>query len=150
MKILVTVGTSSFERLIKAVDKQIPANKYQLTCQISDGKYQPINHKFFHFSDKFPSLIADADIVITHGGAGTIFQLLELQKKIIVVPNLDRIDKHQTDLASFVSDNHYAIVCNNLDQLAYDLEQCIHFTPASYQKDDFFMADDLINYFSSE
>ncbi|MGB1261966.1 MAG: PssE/Cps14G family polysaccharide biosynthesis glycosyltransferase [Cognaticolwellia sp.] len=148
MKILVTVGTSSFDRLIKAVDKEILDDQYQVTCQISDGTYKPKNHDFFHFSDQFPELLEQADIVITHGGAGTIFQLLDMKKKIIVVPNLDRVDKHQTDLATFVCNEGYAIVCNDLGQLQQKLKQCLIFKPNTYHKEEFFMADELMHYFS--
>jgi beta-1,4-N-acetylglucosaminyltransferase len=149
MKLLVTVGTSLFDSLIKAVDTQIDGNDYQVTCQIGVGKYQPVNHARISFSNEFDALLEDADIVIAHAGAGTIFKLLEMGKKILVVPNLERVDKHQSDLAEFVSTSGYGIVCLDLTKLAEHLQEAIEFKANKYQKDAFFMADEIISYFTS-
>ena len=54
MKILVTVGSSSYESLIQAVDiaaETLPKNKY--IFQISNGIYKPSNGSYFSFTNKF-------------------------------------------------------------------------------------------------
>ncbi len=151
MNILVTVGSSPFESLIKAVDLQLSNTEFTLTCQIATGTYQPRAHSFLRFSDQFPRLIEQADVVITHGGAATVFELLEIVKqtgkKVLLVPNLDRIDQHQQDLAHFVERNHYAGVCWSLERLSASVRECIGQTFKPYQKDSFFMADDILTYF---
>jgi beta-1,4-N-acetylglucosaminyltransferase len=150
MKILVTVGTSPFDRLIKAIDEQISTQKYDITCQISNGNYIPTNHQYFRFDNAFKLRIQQSDIVITHGGAGTVFQLLEMNKRIIVVPNMDRVDNHQMDLADYIQNNNYGIVCRNTNDMDGCIRHCLSYLPKTYQKTTFFMTQDIIEYFSSE
>jgi beta-1,4-N-acetylglucosaminyltransferase len=149
MRILVTVGTSPFDRLISMIDEKVSSKTYDITCQISSGNYIPKHHQHFRFSDAFRLKIQQSDIIITHGGAGTVFQLLEMNKKIIVVPNLDRIDNHQLDLAEFIQSNNYGIICRDIDAIDDCITQCLNFAPKTYQKTTFFMADDIVKYFSS-
>lgn len=150
MKILVTVGTSSFDPLIKQID-QLLANhpqtdNWDFTCQIGNGDYQPTaNH--FRFEDNFLQYIEAADVVITHAGAGTVFELLDRGKKLLAVPNFYRLDKHQQDLARYIEQSNYGAVCWSLPDLADTLAQCINSTFKPYQKDAFFMVDDLLAYF---
>jgi beta-1,4-N-acetylglucosaminyltransferase len=88
--------------------------------QVSNGKYVPVNHKYYKFMDQsaIETKYKEADIIITHVGAGTIYKLLELGKKFIVVPNLERIDKHQRDIADYISREKYAFVAYNFNQLS--------------------------------
>ncbi|MDP5213582.1 glycosyltransferase [Pseudoalteromonas tunicata] len=148
MKILVTVGTSVFDGLIQAVDEQFSAEIFSITLQIAEGQYRPVNHTFFKRSKDFEHHLSEADIVITHGGAGTIFKLMEMEKPFIAVPNLERVDPHQLDLAQFVEENQYGLVCRDLSMLKEIFDSLSSFKRKVYQKDAFFMADDIIDYFS--
>jgi UDP-N-acetylglucosamine transferase subunit ALG13 len=148
MKILVTVGTSAFNSLIKAVDEQLKPKDYQVICQIADGSYKPQKHNYLSFSNNFDDLIDFVDIVITHGGAGTIFNLLERGKKLLVVPNLERIDKHQMDLCNFIDINDYGVICPDLKKLLSQLKYSLKHKPKKYQKEEFFMANDIVKYLS--
>jgi beta-1,4-N-acetylglucosaminyltransferase len=144
--IFVTVGTTTFDQLIEAVDTQLVDAKFDVTCQIANGKYMP-KIKHLRFCDDFSRRLAVADVVITHGGAGTVFELLEQGKKMVVVPNLFRVDKHQTDLAKHVEQNNFGVVCWALEDLADCLQRCIDTTFNPYTKDPFFMAGELLEYF---
>jgi beta-1,4-N-acetylglucosaminyltransferase len=147
MKIIVTVGSSAFNQMIEAVDQQLAGQGYAVTCQIADGSYQPRHHAFFTFADDLQQRFADADMVITHGGAGTVFELLEMGKKIVVVPNLYRLDKHQQDLAQYIEAQGYGTVCHQLERLLESVRLCQNSEFEIYKKDPFFMADDLFQYF---
>jgi UDP-N-acetyl-D-mannosaminouronate:lipid I N-acetyl-D-mannosaminouronosyltransferase len=118
MNIFVTVGHTHYNSLFKAVNEQLNNREYTVVNQISDGDYLPNNHEYFTFTQKVDEYIDQADIVITHAGAGSVYHLLELGKAIVVVPNFDRVDEHQKDLADFVSFNNYATVCRDLSTLA--------------------------------
>ena len=122
MKILVTVGSSHFNNLIKHVDQFIPSDEFDVTCQIADGSYIPKNHNYFRVSDSIEHEFEKADIVITHAGAGSVFYLLELAKKMIVVPNCDRVDDHQLDLAEYVEKNNLANVCYQLTEIMASID----------------------------
>ncbi|MCF7519552.1 PssE/Cps14G family polysaccharide biosynthesis glycosyltransferase [Pseudoalteromonas sp. L21] len=144
MKILVTVGSSSFDSLIRAVDQAATKlTAFSFTFQIGTGGYKPQNGNSFARSNEFSSVLADADIVITHAGAGTVFELLELNKKMIVVPNFDRVDKHQSDLALYIERNNYALVCHDVNHIESHIEGIIAYEPVPYSKESFFLADEL-------
>jgi beta-1,4-N-acetylglucosaminyltransferase len=147
MKVFVTVGTTPFDQLIEAVDLQFKTQKYDISCQIAGGSYQPSNHSFFSFSDRYKTQCNQADLVITHGGGATVFELLENGQKIVLVPNLFRVDKHQQDLAQFVESQGFGVVCWQLDQLASCVELALRNEFKPYHKEPFFMADDLLQYF---
>lgn len=119
--IFVTVGTTTFESLIKAVDKA--KLKGKVIIQKAGGKYQPQNYEFFDYTDNFDDYIKKADIVITHGGAGTLFKLLALGKKIIGIANEERKDLHQWDILKKLSQEKYLIWCQELDQIPQAVEK---------------------------
>lgn len=146
MKIFVTVGSGSFDQLIEQVDKTLLAPQFEVCCQIGSGSYLP-HQSHFTFSDDFSGYVDDADVVITHAGAGTVFELLEKQVKLLVVPNQFRLDKHQQDLAHFIAEHNYAQVCWQLEQLADLLVASYDSDFVRYQKEPFFKADDLRQYF---
>ncbi len=138
-KILVTVGTTSFDLLIESVDI-IAASKtgYEFLFQKANGDYLPKNGAYFEFTDTINDLYDQSSVVITHAGAGTIYRLLELGKKIIVVPNLERIDKHQSDIAEFMSKNGHLLVAWTTEELDDAISSCGNFEPIPYLKKEFF------------
>lgn len=147
MKILVTVGSGCFNQLIEAVDRQLNNPSYEVLCQVASGGYQPKNHRFYEFKDDFKSDLLAADLVITHGGGATVFELLECRKKTVVVPNLFRVDSHQLDLAEYIEREKLAVVCRDLSNLASAVEQCIVAELETYQKEPFFMGNSVLQFF---
>jgi beta-1,4-N-acetylglucosaminyltransferase len=115
--IFITVGSTAFDPLIKQVDEISTDMKEEIICQIADGKYIPKNCQYFRYKLDLEKEYSDADLVICHGGAGTLFNLMKLNKKVIAVPNLVRKDKHQTDLIDALSGENYIIVCYDLSEL---------------------------------
>lgn len=101
--IFVTVGThrQGFERLIKEVDDLAGKNliRDNFLIQIGNAKYIPKNCKWFHFiePEKFDGLCKKANIVITHGGVGSIITPLKYNKPIIAVPRLKKFNEHTDD-----------------------------------------------------
>jgi beta-1,4-N-acetylglucosaminyltransferase len=138
MKIFITVGTTPFDALIRFCDENLDA-ALVVTMQISnDASYIPKRFDSFKFTKDIISCYQDADIIITHAGAGTIFTLLEMGKRIIVVPNLDRDDSHQKDLAGVVERNKWGLVCWSNQDLAELVMSAQHFTMTPYQRQEFF------------
>jgi beta-1,4-N-acetylglucosaminyltransferase len=93
---LLSVGTTKFEGLVRTADALLP---HDGLFQIADGKYLPRNHPYVRFTRNLRRLISEADFVICHAGTGVLFQCLQLNKKVICVPNLERSDKHQLEIA---------------------------------------------------
>ncbi len=138
MRIFITVGTTPFDKLIRFCDENLdPA--LEITIQISKAaSYVPKRLDYFEYVSDVISYYQRADLVITHAGAGTIFTLLEMGKRIIVVPNLDRDDSHQKDLASMVSQKGWGLVCWRHEDLPKLIAQSDRFQMVPYERREFF------------
>ena len=137
MRVLVTVGTTRFDSLIKYIDEVFAESPIKFTFQIADGKYKPVNFPFFTFSNDIDVHYRESDLVICHAGAGTIYKLLEISKKIIIVPNTERTDNHQLDIAAYMGANGYAITVTDFSLLKYTIEEISQVRLVPFEKHDF-------------
>jgi len=67
-----------------------------------------------------PSLLQDmreADLIICHCGAGTILEVLSLQKKAVGVINPILMDNHQKELADAMSERNMMIISSDPSDL---------------------------------
>lgn len=125
MNVLVTVGTTSFDPLVEAIDTGPFADKALL--QIADGDYQPRSARWFKFDKNIQKHIDNADVVVCHAGAGSIYNLLERGIVPLVVPNTIRRDQHQLEIARWLAKKQYAVVAMNVSEVNRKL--------ADYQND---------------
>ncbi|WP_281544098.1 PssE/Cps14G family polysaccharide biosynthesis glycosyltransferase [Grimontia sp. SpTr1] len=150
--ILVTVGTYSFDSLIRKVDHIRDAD-YNFSIQYGSGEYVPRNHDSFSYSSDFDSQIECSDLVITHAGAGNVYSLLERNKKIVVVPNLQRVDDHQKELALFIESEFLGEVCYDVNEIEVHLKRALYTSYNHYAKVDFFIGlqlhDELHDFFDN-
>lgn len=151
IKCLVCVGTSSFDSLLKIIDG-IRIDNLEITIQYGTSSYVPVNHKSFKWCDDFIKYASEFDFIITHAGAGTVYGLLELSAKLLVIPNLERVDHHQLELAKFVDENKYGYVCYDLSDLELMMVQ---FTIGKlylnqYEKEDFFFTERILEVIKNE
>lgn len=135
MKILITVGTTPFDSLIRFCDENLDMS-LDVTMQISIGaSYIPKRFVCFKFANDILKHYREADVVITHAGAGTIFTLLEMGKRIVVFPNLDRDDRHQQDLAAVVGHRRWGIVCWRFEDLPEIIASAADFRMTPYENE---------------
>ncbi|XP_014210134.1 UDP-N-acetylglucosamine transferase subunit ALG13 homolog [Copidosoma floridanum] len=132
-KIFVTVGTTKFDDLIKTITtdevlQELSKKGYsEMIMQIGRSHVEPDCTKRcgFHRIEVFnlkPSLQEDmqtADLIISHAGAGSCLEALELSKPLIVVTNDRLMDNHQLELAEqLYKDGHLLYTnCKGLTQL---------------------------------
>lgn len=147
MNILVTVGTTSFESLVKHADN-LPSC-YNVLIQAFNSGHICKNAKLIDYIDDIDTAYLNADIVVTHAGAGSVYRLLELGKKIIVVPNFERVDKHQEDIAYFVEEQGYSLVLWDVSLLKKVLIECEEFEPSPYVPDAFFKVEEIAEIINS-
>lgn len=131
--ILVTVGTQKFpfNRLLKKVDELVAEKVITepVVAQIGQSTYKPQNCKWVSFLEEQPfnELIQKCDILITHGGIGTITKGLTMKKKIIIVPRMkefrEHVDDHQIEIGDEFSKMQYTLTCKDIDQLDVCLKQ---------------------------
>ncbi|MBW3003729.1 hypothetical protein KY337_04140 [Candidatus Woesearchaeota archaeon] len=120
MKIFVTVGNGKFEKLVKKIDELVGSGrlKDEVVMQIGRGDYKPQHCKFFDFAPSLAKYETAADIVISHGGPGCIFEILDMRKRLIGVPNVERTDPmHQVEYLRAISNTGSLILCEDIDHI---------------------------------
>jgi beta-1,4-N-acetylglucosaminyltransferase len=132
--IFVTVGTNDFESLIASVDKLPSKINEEIICQVGNNKYLPSNCEYFRFRNSLEPYFNKASLVITHGGAGTLFRLLELRKKVIAVDNFECQGLHQRELLKKLADKGYILWCNNMEKLEKLIIEMRHLSFNLYNK----------------
>ena len=116
--VLVSVGSTYFDEMIERVDNYFinHPGKIEIIYQIGSGKYIPRSGVSFQFTDNFDSLLANADLIITHGGV-TVMEAVSLKKSIIAVPNFNIRGDHQTLFLRNVSKLMNIQVAWTIDQI---------------------------------
>ena len=123
--IFVTVGTTQFDRLIETIFSE-QSNVLQTMRECFDvekiivqaGRSQKptklpthVQVEFYQYKDSIAKDMEQADLVISHAGAGTIMQGLEAQKKLLVVVNEDLMNNHQLEIAHQMEKENYLLHC---------------------------------------
>jgi beta-1,4-N-acetylglucosaminyltransferase len=131
MRIFVTVGTTRFDQLIDHILEQKFIHSLDeigveyLTVQHGNSPVSPVHNHNINIYNFKPSLqqdIAESDIVISSGGAGTILEVLELQKDLIVLVNETLQDNHQKELVEKLSEQGFLTV-TTLSTLSDELKR---------------------------
>ena len=144
--ILVTLGTQdkSFERLLKAVDKEIINGniKDEVIVQAGYTKYESKNMKVFDYVEEedFKEYVKKCDLMITHAGVGTILNAMENGKKIIVAPRLSKYKEHNNDhqieIAEEFEKEGYVIYLKNMKDLGETIKNIKKFKPRKLEHND--------------
>ena len=156
--ILVLLGTqkNSFNRLLQAIEELIENGiiKERVLVQAGYTKYKTDKMKIFDMisSEELDNLIDKANIVITHGGVGSIIRALKKKKKVIAVPRLhkfsEHVNDHQRQIVEVFRSKNYIIGVQNLEDLGDAINQIDEFKPNDYKSDNQKMIsiiDDFIN-----
>lgn len=137
--ILVTLGTQTqkFYRLLDYIENS--NIKDEIIVQAGGSfDYKSKKMKIFKFVDydEMADLIKRCDLVITHGGTGSIIMPLQHQKKVIACARLEKykehINNHQTEIVSVFAEGGYLLELNeenNLDDLIANIK---NFKPKKY------------------
>lgn len=121
--IFVTIGTQqqNFNRLFDYINNLETSEKIIVQKGKSNYKLNKniISYDFLSYKEMEQNL-KKARIVITHGGGGTIFKALSLNKKIIVVPRLEKykehINNHQLEFSAYLKEKNYCFVVENEEE----------------------------------
>ena len=136
--IFITVGTGEFDKLVKQIDSLVGRGriKKKVLIQIGRSKYKPKNCKYFDFAPDLDKYYEKASLVISHGGPGTVFEILDKGKKLIAVPNRDRTDpRHQVEFLEGISKESKALLyCNYYNKIGSFIEIAKKFKFTKYKK----------------
>ena len=140
--IFVTLGTNdnSFERLLKAIDKEIEKGtiKDKVIVQAGCTKYESKNMEILDLipREEFDRLISECDLLITHGGVGSILTGVNNGKKVIAVPRLAKYKEHGNDHQLQIVDNFserkYILAVKDLNKLGKTIEKAKTFKPKKF------------------
>ena len=137
--VLVTLGTQkqSFKRLLDYIEESNLAD--EIIVQAGHTKYESKKMKIFDFIDyeTMDEYLKKADLVITHGGTGSVVTPLKLGKKIIGCARLSKfgehVDDHQTELVGIFADEGYILEIKDGETLDYILKRLETFKPKEYK-----------------
>ncbi len=131
--IVITLGSQKFQfnRLLAAVDRLIAEGKIteEVFAQTGSSTYVPKHFKSEAFLNRpqFNEMVERADLVITHGGAGSIVTALKLGKRVIAVPRRrayhEHVDDHQLDIIRRFVDEGKIVGCEDPEDLFTAIEK---------------------------
>lgn len=127
----VTVGTipNDFSRLLTKIDELIEHGIIEGKVFVQKGysKYLPENCEYTDFLDinEFEKQVKESNIIISHGGVGTLMTALKYGKKVIVVPRYRKFkeikDDHQLEITRELEREGKIVALYDID----DMEKAI-------------------------
>lgn len=110
--VFVTVGTQKqdFSRIFKLVENSKELQNEEINAQVGYSNFKSEKINVFNFVDPviYSEMVENAEIVICHGGVGSIFDALLKKKKVIAVPRLKKYGEHVND--------HQEEICEALEK----------------------------------
>ncbi len=156
--ILVSLGTQdrSFVRLLEAVEKQIKLGNIHERVVVQAGftSFHSDHMEIFDMipNEEFHKLLMECDVLITHGGVGTIVDALKAHKKVIAAARLQKYhehkNNHQKQIIHEFAKRHYLLELDDFDELGEVLLKAKTFEPKAYVSHTNLFANHLSEYIS--
>ena len=133
--IFTSVGTSKlpFNRLVRAVDDLARISTDTFVTQIGYSTYEPQYAQWFRFDtpNRMQEWITEANVVITHGGCGIIFDCVRAGKRIVACPRLAEFGEAvnpQRELVTYLAEQGVLVALDDVADLALAIEQARRMT----------------------
>ena len=140
--ILVTLGTNdkSFVRLIKKIEELIIEGfiTEEVVVQAGFTRYDSKHMRIFDLipMDEFSKLIDECNLLITHGGVGTIISGIQNKKKVIALPRLEKygehVNDHQLQIIESFEKAGYILASYDVDDLQKTMKKLPDFEAKQY------------------
>ena len=141
--ILVLLGTQDkpFTRLLDEIEKLKKEKiiKDEVVVQAGLTKYKSEEMEIHGLIqiDELMKLMKKSDLVITHGGVGSILSALQLDKKVIAIPRLseygEHTNDHQIQIVNEFFNTGYILKCDSPSDLENVLTSLKKFKPKKYK-----------------
>jgi len=146
--VLITVGTTLFEELIRAIDNiafadclkslgyrglHIQYGSSNPPVKIQNAETDTFTCESYPYKEDLSAEISGSSLVIGHAGVGTIFEALEKDKNIVVVPNTKLMNNHQMEISKVMATRGY-LVTSTCSTLTTDLKKANFKTMLSFPK----------------
>lgn len=140
--IFVTVGTHDkpFTRLIEEIQRLIDKGiiKDEVIVQAGSTKFESNDMKIMDLipMDEFGKYIEECDLLITHGGVGSITDALKKNKKVIAVPRMveynEVVNDHQMQIIDNFDKAGYIIGTKDVSEIENALKKVNKFKPKKF------------------
>ena len=147
LMILVLLGTqnNSFHRLLEKIDELIEKNVIDEKVIVQSGytKYDSKNMRLFDLipQEELERYQEQADLIITHGGVGSIISSIKKDKKVIAVPRLQKyqehVNDHQKQIVELFNKKGYIIGINEVEELEDAIIKMQDFVPVKYKETEY-------------
>ena len=124
MILVTTGGQTPFDRLVRAADSWAETHgRSDFFAQIGTGEYQPRAMPWTRFlpADELRRRVADAELVVSHAGMGTILTCLELGVRVLVMPRRASLretrNEHQLATARYLKQRALVAVADDEESL---------------------------------
>lgn len=139
--IFVTLGTfeMEFQRLLKEIES-LDINE-EIVIQSGYTSFTSNKNKVVKFmeKDEFKAILHKSDLVICHGGVGSILEAINSGKKVIAIPRLEsyneHVDDHQVEIVEKLTDAGCILSSRNEKDIAELIEKSKTFDFKSYYSD---------------
>ena len=141
--ILVLLGTqnNSFHRLLEEIEKNIEYGTINEEVIVQAGYTKFKSHKMriidFISKEQLDKFQDEADLIITHGGVGSIISSIQKGKKVIAVPRIheygEHVNNHQTDIVKSFNEQGYIIGIEGVEELKQAIIKSKTFNPKEYK-----------------
>lgn len=143
--IFVMLGTqnNSFHRLLEEIEKLIENGTIteDVIAQTGYTNYETDKMKIFDLisRNELEKFQNEADLIITHGGVGSIVSSIKKGKKVIAVPRLhkyeEHVNDHQKEIVELFNKKGYIIGIEDVKELEKAIKRVEKFEPKKYISD---------------
>ena len=136
--IFITLGTQdkSFKRILQVLEDSFIEDKMIAQIGYTDFNSNKMELVKYLNKDEFEKYILDADIIISHGGVGSIMSALNKHKKVLACPRLlkyhEHTNDHQLQICEAFEKNGYLLVYRDGDDINKKIEELKEFNPKEF------------------
>ena len=138
--ILLGTQNNSFHRLLEKMDEIINKGIINEKVIVQSGytNYESKNMRVFDLipQEELERYQEQADLIITHGGVGSIISSIKKGKKVIAVPRLheyhEHVNDHQKQIVELFGQKGYIIGISGVNELEEAIIKAQEFKPVSY------------------
>lgn len=124
MRVFAAVGTQKFpfDRLIDALDDLSGKPGFEIFVQYGNSK-RPNKCPGIAFlsHEEYNGRLANSDVVVVHGGIGTLRVALGARAHVVAIPRLseygEHVDDHQIEISKAFADEGYILCCSDVTDL---------------------------------